>query len=71
MSDDDDIKYTVHRFPMLDTGIGREAGYASDAEFIDAIEAERALLSEILRQQIEEFQRRETLAFLFGTNPKS
>ena len=34
----------IHVFPVIDTGIGIAAGYASDREFIEASEAERALL---------------------------
>lgn len=65
---DEDFNYTVRSVPMLDTGIGREAGYANDKEFIEAVEAERALLPDAVRQMLEEFERRETEALLFGTN---
>lgn len=33
---------------MLDTGLGREAGYRDDAELIEAASAQRAELEEML-----------------------
>jgi hypothetical protein len=38
----------VFRAPWLDTGIGREAGYANDAEFIAAYNAQRAEAERLL-----------------------
>jgi hypothetical protein len=38
----------VIQVPMLDTGLGREAGYASDAELIAAYEKDRAELERLL-----------------------
>jgi hypothetical protein len=46
----DEIEFTVHSFPVLDSGIGIEAGYASDAEMLEAAEAERALMSPAMRE---------------------
>jgi hypothetical protein len=58
----------IVKVPMLDTGIGREAGYANDRELIDAYEAQRAALSNAERQMLDEWARRETLAFVNGTS---
>ena len=37
------------KLPVLDTGIGIEAGYRSDAEFIQAAEAQRQARLNLLR----------------------
>lgn len=39
---------TVHAVPVLDTGLGREAGYANDAELIEAAQAQRAEIEAML-----------------------
>lgn len=54
---DPDVKITVHRVPMLDTGIGQEAGYANDQEFIEAVDAERAALDPEVREALEQAER--------------
>lgn len=41
MDDRDDVELHIVKVPMLDTGIGRFMGYADDAEFVAAAEAER------------------------------
>jgi len=53
----DEPKLTVHKVPVLDTGIGREAGYRDDAELIAAAEAERAKLPPAVRVAVEEIER--------------
>lgn len=62
MNQPDDIQFTVRTVPVLDTGLGIEAGYASDAEFIRAAEAERAALDPEVRAGLDdlnaELQRR-------------
>ena len=44
----DDPKMRVVRVPMADTGLGREAGYANDAEMIEAAKQQRAELESLL-----------------------
>jgi hypothetical protein len=39
---DDTPELRVERVPMLDTGLGREAGYANDKELIAAAAQQRA-----------------------------
>lgn len=36
----------VVKVPMLDTGLGIEAGYASDEDMIAAVQAERAAIEQ-------------------------
>lgn len=48
MPDRSEPKLTVRRVPILDTGIGREAGFANDAEMIEAGRKQRAELEELL-----------------------
>lgn len=48
----DVLAFTTHSVPALDTGIGIAAGYASDREFIAAMEAERAALPPVLRDAL-------------------
>jgi hypothetical protein len=43
-----DYEVSVHTFPVHDTGLGREAGYANDAELIAAAEKQRAELESML-----------------------
>jgi hypothetical protein len=38
----------IVKVPMLDTGLGREAGFASDAEMIDVATGQRAWLESVL-----------------------
>lgn len=44
----DEPKTTVRTVPMLDTGIGREAGYRDDAEMITAMNAKRQEMRDLL-----------------------
>ncbi|WP_320672370.1 hypothetical protein [Patulibacter defluvii] len=41
MASTPNVSLRIITVPMLDTGIGHEAGYANDAELIAAAEAER------------------------------
>lgn len=67
MSDSrNDIHIEVRKAPFLDTGIGREAGYANDEEFIAAVEAECARLSPDLRRALEVFEAEVERRFLLG-----
>lgn len=70
---DDGLAMTVRSVPVLDTGIGREMGYANDAEFIDVAEAERAeimaMLSPEARERLERAERESTQRLLFGDEP--
>lgn len=59
-------KIEVRSVPFLDTGLGREAGYASDREFIEAWEAELAKMSPAERAFFEEDMRRLTRKFVLG-----
>lgn len=62
MSDDDRagrpaVTFTVVSVPMpaLDTGLGREAGYANDDELREAAAAQRAALPPAVRAIADEF----------------
>jgi hypothetical protein len=50
---DAEKQITVRSVPMFDTGIGREAGYANDAELIAAAAAEREALPPALRDLMD------------------
>jgi hypothetical protein len=56
----------VHSFPVLDTGIGIEAGYASDRDLLEAAAKERAEKSPADRAILDECDRLIDRAFLFG-----
>lgn len=60
----------VVRFPVLDTGIGQAMGYANDAEFVAAAEAEReatlSLLTPETRARFEEAEAEADRRFLLG-----
>lgn len=62
----DDVKLTVHTFPMLDTGIGIEAGYESDAAMMEAHRREREALDSEVRAALDEVDAEMTRRFLFG-----
>lgn len=64
MSDDPQIR--IERFNMPDTGLGREAGFGSDRQMIEAHQAALAGLREDARARIEDFQREIGRAFLEG-----
>lgn len=67
---DEDFKLTVHKVPMLDTGIGREMGFESDADFLAHAHVERekalALLTPAERARFEVAEAEAERAFLFG-----
>ena len=73
MSRRDDVEITTRTFPPLDTGIGREAGYASDVDLIEAAEAQRQAIRAMVAPDVwarveaaeAEMQRR----FFFGDLP--
>lgn len=52
--------------PMLDTGLGREAGYANDRELLEAGEAQRAALPAEVRELVDEVDARFERRVLFG-----
>lgn len=56
--------YTVRTIPMLDTGIGQSMGYEDDKAFIAGVEAERATYPPVLREALEEYDRRLDRAIL-------
>ena len=65
-------RLTVHTVPMHDTGLGREAGYANDAELIEAgkkqrVEAEALLTPEALAR-IDAAEAELTRRVLFGAD---
>lgn len=51
------IEVKVHTVPALDTGLGRAAGYASDAELFAAAAAQRAALPPMLRAALDQAER--------------
>lgn len=69
----------VVRIPMLDTGLGREAGFANDAELVEHAKREREALSPAVRELVDELDaelERRVLAelerrVLFGEGPTS
>jgi hypothetical protein len=60
----------VVKVPMLDTGLGREAGFASDADLIAAAEEQRAemraLLSPETADRLDAAEREATCRFIEG-----
>ena len=54
----DEIEYVVTSVPMLDTGIGVEAGYASDKGLLEAAARDRAALPPTIRDTMDEADRR-------------
>lgn len=66
MSDSD---FEVRRFPLLDTGIGREFGYADDREFAEAIRAKRGELPDDVRAAFGVLEAHVMRQFLFGSDP--
>lgn len=48
MSPGDGSQMKVVKVPVLDTGLGREAGYADDAAMIEAAKAQRRELESLL-----------------------
>jgi hypothetical protein len=66
MPDRSEPTYEFKTFPMHDTGIGQEMGYANDKEFIEAVEAERAQLPQEAQDAIRQLEAEMTRSFLFG-----
>lgn len=68
----DKPRITVHKVPMLDTGLGQEAGYANDAEMIAAYQAQRVELEQLLTPEalarLDEAEDAATRRLLFGPN---
>jgi hypothetical protein len=66
----DEHKLTIRTCPVLDTGIGQSLGYRDDKHLIEASEAERAEIDEMLTPEAAARIRRNEnaahLAFLFG-----
>lgn len=56
----------IVKVPLLDTGIGREAGFKDDAELIAADRAQRRALTPEARRLLEKIDAKTTQAFLFG-----
>lgn len=63
---DSEPKYETVSVPMLDTGIGRAAGFESDKALHDAVEAEIAALPEPVQRVIREANRRIDREIMFG-----
>lgn len=63
-TDRNDLK--IVKVPMLDTGIGQEAGYKDDAEFMEAMRKKREALSPEVRRCVGEFERALLHRALFG-----
>lgn len=61
-------EFEIHKVEMLDTGIGREAGFKDDAELIAKAKAEREAMSPEVRRLVEEMDETIERAFLFGDN---
>jgi uroporphyrinogen-III synthase len=62
--------YRVHTVPMYDTSLGREAGYADDAELIEAAQQQRAEIEALLSPEglakLDAAEEEITRRFLFG-----
>lgn len=68
---DDDLKLNVVQMPLLDTGIGREAGFRDDAHLIEVAMTERAAMPEYLRDIYDEIDRKFEHATFFGSDGKA
>lgn len=62
----DDLELNVVSFPMLDTGLGREAGYEDDFAMIEAHEKMRAELPLAIREILDDLDREMDGVFLHG-----
>jgi hypothetical protein len=62
----DESTIIVHKVKALDTGIGREAGYANDEELLKAAQAEREAMHPAIRALLDEADARVIRAVLFG-----
>lgn len=67
----DDYEIEIRKVPMLDTGIGREMGFDSDADFLEHAHVEREKALELLtsaeRARFEEAEAEAERRFLFGS----
>lgn len=67
----DKPKLTVRRVPVFDTGLGREAGFANDAELMAAAQAQRTELESLLTPEalaeLDAAEAEATRRFLFGS----
>lgn len=66
---DEDYEMVTHKVPMLDTGIGRELGYESDAALMEASEAERATWPAEMREAVEKHEAAFMRRVMFGEVP--
>lgn len=62
----EELELHVAAVPVLDTGLGREAGFANDAELIAAAAAERAAMTPAVRAVVEELEDDLTRRVLYG-----
>jgi hypothetical protein len=60
------IRLSVLKVPFLDTGIGREAGYANDEEFIQDCMKQRAKLDPRVRDILDDVSKRLDEEFING-----
>lgn len=60
------IVLTVHSVPVIDTGIGIEAGYESDVAMLAAAEAKRAALPPAVRTLLDQVDAEVERRILFG-----
>lgn len=56
-SDTGDEVFTVHTFPVLDTGVGKSLGFKDDKEFMAHALAEREKLSPATQEAMEKIDR--------------
>lgn len=69
MASSDDLELRVVRMPMLDTGIGREAGFRDDEHLREVAIAEREAMSPPARELADRIERDLEEAFINGTDP--
>ena len=60
------MEFEVHKVPMHDTGLGREAGFKDDKELVEAAKAEREKLDPKVREILERAEAEAERKFLFG-----
>lgn len=59
-------EFEIHKMEMLDTGIGREAGFKDDADLIAHAKAEREAMEPRMREVVEKLDAEVERRFLFG-----
>lgn len=62
-------RLTIYTVPMLDTGLGREAGFRDDAELIEAARRKREAMPPVVREIVEAIDRRLEDAAINGDRP--